>query len=90
MTAKYRKKPAVVEAFLLGEELDFPNWWRKARDRDEIKIHRSKEGHVWYTIKTLEGEMRADLGQHYIIQGVQGEIYPCRKDIFEETYEEVI
>jgi hypothetical protein len=38
------------------------------------------------TIKTLEGEMRAQVGD-WIIQGVKGEIYPCRGDIFAATYE---
>lgn len=39
-------------------------------------------------IRTLEGDMRASLGD-FIIKGVKGEFYPCRQDIFEETYEEV-
>ena len=39
-------------------------------------------------IKTLEGEHHASVGD-YIIQGVQGEIYPCKPDIFEATYEEM-
>lgn len=40
-------------------------------------------------IKTLEGTMHADNGD-YIIKGVKGEIYPCKPDIFEATYEKVI
>lgn len=40
-------------------------------------------------IKTPEGVMTADLGD-WIICGVQGEFYPCKPDIFEATYEEVI
>lgn len=39
-------------------------------------------------IDTLEGTMRADYGD-YIIKGVQGELYPCKPDIFLATYEEV-
>ncbi|MCM3704056.1 hypothetical protein M3216_32435, partial [Paenibacillus macerans] len=39
-------------------------------------------------IKTLEGVMQANSGD-YIIKGVQGEIYPCKPDIFEATYEKV-
>lgn len=38
-------------------------------------------------IDTLEGKMRCNVGD-YIIRGVRGELYPCAKDIFEETYEE--
>ncbi len=36
-------------------------------------------------IHTLKGEMKCDLNS-YIVQDVRGEIYPCRQDIFEETY----
>ena len=39
-------------------------------------------------IKTLEGQYRASLGD-YIIKGVKGEVYPCKPDIFETTYQEV-
>lgn len=37
-------------------------------------------------IHTLEGVMRAELGD-WIICGVKGELYPCKPDIFEATYE---
>lgn len=39
-------------------------------------------------IKTLEGTMKASVGD-YIVTGVQGETYPVKPDIFNETYEEV-
>lgn len=39
-------------------------------------------------IHTLEGDMKATDGD-YIIKGIKGEFYPCRKDIFEETYEKI-
>ena len=39
-------------------------------------------------VKTLEGTHHARVGD-YIIQGVNGEIYPCKPDIFEKTYEKV-
>ena len=39
-------------------------------------------------IVTLEGTMRADVGD-FIITGVKGERYPCKPDIFEATYDEV-
>ena len=40
-------------------------------------------------IETLEGTMKADVGD-YIIKGVEGEIYPCKPDIFEKTYKKVM
>ena len=39
-------------------------------------------------IKTLEGDMKASIGD-FIITGVNGEQDPCKPDIFEKTYEEV-
>lgn len=40
-------------------------------------------------IPTLEGIMKADIGD-WIITGINGEKYPCKPDIFEKTYDEVI
>lgn len=39
-------------------------------------------------IHTLEGNMHANIGD-YIIRGIKGEYYPCKPDIFNETYHEV-
>lgn len=39
-------------------------------------------------IQTLEGEMRVSIND-WVIKGVKGEFYPCKPDIFEQTYEEV-
>lgn len=43
-----------------------------------------KDGFIF--IETLEGTMKADIGD-YIIKGVNGEFYPCKPDIFEKTYD---
>ena len=43
---------------------------------------------VEITIHTLEGDMTASVGD-YIITGVHVELYPCKPDIFEQTYEKV-
>jgi hypothetical protein len=85
MMAKYRKLPVEVEAvqvFLGKTKCDMqPEWFRQAI-KDGI-INRSN-----YTIKTLEGDMKISDGD-YIIQGANGEIYPCKPDIFGKTYEAV-
>ncbi len=78
--AKYRKKPVVIEAVQwvgdnFGELTDFMH---DAYGVDDKKI----------IITTLEGTMTADIGD-WIIKGVQGEFYPCKPDIFEQTYERV-
>lgn len=82
MTRKFRKLPVVVEAFKwLTDEA--PEWW--ADPRLDIQVETFTGVAV---IPTLEGRMRAAPGD-YIIRGIQGEIYPCKADIFEATYEEV-
>ena len=39
-------------------------------------------------IETLEGNMRADVGD-WVIMGLEGEFYPCKPSIFEKKYEEM-
>jgi hypothetical protein len=39
-------------------------------------------------IMTLEGLMTVSIGD-YVIKGIKGEFYPCKPDIFEESYEKV-
>ena len=46
------------------------------------------EGQGELYIKTLEGIHHVSIGD-YIIKGVKGELYPCKPDIFEQTYEVV-
>lgn len=82
----YRKKPVVIEAFLLTggpDQREDPEWFVAA-----IKSGRVKNVANGFSIETLEGAMIAQWGD-YIIRGVLGEIYPCKPDIFEMTYEEV-
>lgn len=81
----YRKKPIVVDAFRLGVDY-IPDWFMDKVTTNEIQLHQDYDFKTWATIKTLEGNMTADFGD-YIIQGVKGEIYPCKPDIFDETYE---
>ena len=87
--SQYRKKPIVIEAFKYGID-DKPNWFNDKVTTNEIVTYvgydlRSQE-EFYCEIKTLEGVMRGDCGD-YIIKGVKGEIYPCKADIFEMTYE---
>lgn len=89
--AKYRKIPIVIEAIKLedNEKNSFPDWWFEARKKGTIKLIFAP-GDTYFEINTLEGTMEARFGEHYIIQGVEKEIYPCRVNIFEQTYEEII
>lgn len=83
---RYRKRPVVVEAWeFTRDSLKAADSWVR-RYQNDIKLVSQYGGEVLYIeIKTLEGTMRAELGD-YIIKGVQGEFYPCKPDIFEATY----
>lgn len=77
----YRKKPVVVEAirFRSGEQdCDL------ALDVIAGTVRYPEDGTV--LIRTLEGVMVGQSGD-WIIRGVAGELYPCKPDIFEKTYE---
>lgn len=84
---KFKKKPVVIEAVQLrwdnwGEMCDFiegQGFMGKHLDGDRIGLE----------IHTLEGTMLGEQGD-WIIKGVKGEFYPCKPDIFEATYEEVL
>jgi hypothetical protein len=86
---KYIKKAIPVDAWQidlleLQHQGNYPDWVHNAM-QPEYKIFPDiHKKHI--TIKTLEGHMIGHEGD-YLIKGVKGELYPCRKDIFEETYE---
>lgn len=83
--AKYRKKPIVIEAIRWTGE----NFEELADLVEGSKCKfRYDESDMSLKIKTLEGTMTALPGD-YIIKGVRGELYPCKPDIFEQTYEPV-
>lgn len=84
---KYRKKPVVIEAFKFDgtdESVDKISWIIDALKKGEVG--RNSQG---IHIETLDGIELAAPGD-YIIKGVNGQIYPCKADEFELTYEEVI
>jgi hypothetical protein len=85
----YRKRPVVIDAFKLGHD-PMPDWFMDRVSAATITLHgghpRDRGSLTGASIRTLEGVMTADRGD-FIIQGVKGEIYPCKPDIFEATYE---
>ena len=82
---KYRKKAVVIEAFRLGVD-NMPDWFMDKVTQDDVLLHEDEFG-LYADIHTLEGWHHASYGD-YIIKGVKGELYPCKPDIFKETYEE--
>ena len=88
---KYRKKPVIIDAFKWTadiEQTEDPEWVVDAIKRGDIWFNNVGTPEVTMEIKTLEGNHIANRGD-FIIRGVAGEIYPCKPDIFEKTYEEL-
>ncbi len=83
---RYKKKPVEIEAFRLGLNLaNTPAWlksvvWTTRDPGGNTRVERVE-------IATLEGTMTAHPGD-WIIKGVEGELYPCKHEIFKKTYEE--
>jgi hypothetical protein len=82
--AKYRKKPVVIEAVQWNGANHLITETFMKGSGATIDYSQSKLGVI--QIPTLEGVMTAQAGD-WIIKGVQGEFYPCKPDIFEQTYE---
>lgn len=96
--ARYRKKPVEIEAvqYGLAEYADNP-WeirgdvpqWLQDAAREGVVVPEFRSEDYWYLkIKTLEGDMYV-APDDWIIQGVEGELYPCKPGIFAATYEAV-
>lgn len=77
----FKKKPVVIRAVQLTED-----------NRDEVLVwlganaHDNSNNRPHIVIHTLEGQMVACVGD-WIIEGVEGEFYPCKPDIFDATYD---
>lgn len=87
--AAYRKKPVVIQAFRWTGDVDQvedPVWCIDAIKAGSVRFENEGTEEVALLIDTLEGTHRANQGD-WIIQGVKGELYPCKPDIFAATYE---
>jgi hypothetical protein len=97
---KFRKKPVVIEAFQMTKERrlsnhDWPHWLHEAWNKNwpeagsvSCEDYPTSDGTDRLVISTLEGVHTVGWDD-WIIRGVQGELYPCKPDIFEVTYEKV-
>jgi hypothetical protein len=81
---KYKKKPVIIEAWKFSSS----DWLEDPSKYPMVESQPFNLAMAVAVIKTLEGEMKVSDGD-YIIKGVHGEFYPCKPDIFEETYEAV-
>lgn len=91
---KYRKKPVVIEVIKwdggdYGCLNDFCglNWGRA--DAHEVGWTADEDGEQVVVWNTAEKQWLQVPKGHWIIRGISGEIYPCKPDIFDATYEEV-
>lgn len=87
---KFRKKPVVVDAWLVEDLLELysilgelPKEILDGISKDELYF-----GKDFIKVLTLEGSIFATIDD-VLIMGIQGEFYPCKKDIFSKTYEKV-
>lgn len=88
---KYRKMPVVIDAFKWTgghSQTEDPEWIVEAYQSMKVWFVNEGTENVAMRINTLEGVMTAQQGD-YIIRGIQGEIYPCKPEIFEATYEKL-
>ena len=90
---KYKKQPVVIEAqqflpqdFVYADDDGLAIWLCHDDGEDRFEILKDDSERRYIEIETMEGTMRAYHGD-WIIRGIKGEFYPCKPDIFEETYE---
>jgi hypothetical protein len=76
MVIKFKKPAQVTENSIIVEEVT------------KIQFDLTAKPHIRLTIATLNGDMAVDHGE-FVLCGIQGEIYPCKADIFEATYDKV-
>lgn len=99
---RFRKKPVIIEAHQWHKNGDHPEDG-DTREGKVVRYFRHPDpeyagekvhercSHTWHEhgwIDTLEGGHTVCPGD-WIITGVQGEVYPCKPDIFESTYEPI-
>ena len=81
---QYRKKSVVVEAMQwTGEEAN-EQWLAEFMGGSPLVFAETPR---MLLVQTPNGGVYATVGE-WIIKGVKGEFYPCKPDIFEQTYEE--
>jgi len=89
---KYRKKPIIIEAYQLPDNTEAlkkaPMWVRLAYSFEQLEYIESHPNNKYWIISTLEGDALAGAGD-YLIKGAYDELYPCKEEIFESTYEQV-
>lgn len=85
---KALKKPVTIDYYLVDDEIpkfsDIQKWLDEFGDKMEDIFEMDCSN---FYVRTLEGTSYAVTTKDVIIRGVQGEYYPCKKDIFYKTYD---
>ena len=89
----FRKLPVEIQAVQYTRRFLWPEWLQDRVSQGTVKVFGTGKfadptEPCYCLIDTLEGTHRCDEGD-WIIQGVKGELYPCKPDIFKLTYEQV-
>ncbi len=91
MWKKYRKKPVLVDGFQITEDfiMDYVGGEKiPGVELSQISWHPADRvlGSYRLTVKTLSGPVCIQVGD-WLLKGVKGELYPCKDEIFRETYD---
>lgn len=89
--AKFKKKPVEIDAWEVSQLINDAQFNWDDLPESVIEAYNDKKiifGDKQVYINTLEGEMVGSW-EDWIIRGVAGEFYPCKPDIFEQTYDAV-
>lgn len=90
--AKYRKKPVIIEAMQFTDEMKNRVYHWATSIQMNVWHDWDSNGNPCLRIPTLEGEMECSLGDYLIKEPFPTDwrkLYPCKPDIFEQTYEEI-
>lgn len=81
---KARKRPVVIDFFPVENRHHLQLWVESFSDHfeDHFILNRNE-----LSVKTMEGNSYDITSEDVIIRGVDGEYYPCKKTIFDQTYE---
>jgi len=88
---KAQKKPVIIDFFDVHTEQkstvnELKEWVESFGEKFETHFDLDKDGD-YLKVKTLEGTSYDVSSADVIIRGIKGEFYPCKRDIFEQTYD---
>ena len=94
--SRWRKKPVVIDAYQVrfpsfrDERDDWPVWFAEAMAASSETVGSlnptdPEDPRGTVSVYTLEGAMKVSW-KDWVIRGIQGELYPCKPDVFEATY----